>query len=99
MTLKKRGDTCCSTRTIKQVQFQYSVDNGKTWIDHENRKLFTTGSLPTDSNDQARKFKIDPPMIGNAFRVLVDPAYKSGENMQGRFDLWAIKNSDFKPEG
>jgi hypothetical protein len=43
-----------------------------------------------------KKFEIDPPVNGNAFRVVIDKAHTSGANIQGRFDLWVVKNSDYK---
>jgi hypothetical protein len=36
-------------------------------------------------------------MHGNAFRVLLDGDHKSGNGIQGRFDLWAVKTPDFVP--
>jgi hypothetical protein len=37
-------------------------------------------------------------MNGNFFRVVIDKKHKQGSNIQGRFDLWAVKNEDYKPE-
>lgn len=41
---------------------------------------------------------ITPPMNGKFFRVVLDRDHTTGEHYQGRFDLWAIKNPNFKPE-
>ena len=76
MTLMKRGDGYDPARTINAVQFQFSQDDGKTWHDHEGGKWFNTGALPTDNRDVQRKIEIDPPMNGNAFRVVIDAAHK-----------------------
>jgi hypothetical protein len=35
-------------------------------------------------------------MSGNAFRVVIDAAHKTGNQIQGRFDLWVVKNDDYK---
>jgi len=53
--------------------------------------------LASDNKDTARKIEIEPPMHGNAFRVVIDAAHKSGSQIQGRFDLWVVKDEDFKP--
>lgn len=100
MTLMKRADGCCPERTILMVKFEYSYDNGKTWISHNNSKWYTTGSIPADNKDVARKFEIEPKMTGNAFRIIIDndPKHKVGPYTQGRFDLWALKNAEFVPE-
>jgi len=50
-----------------------------------------------DGDKVQRTFKIEPPMHGNAFRVIIDKTHKSGANIQGRFDLWALPAPDFKP--
>ena len=42
MTLQKRGDGCCTDRTISKVRFQYSKD-GSTWEWHDGGKYYTTG--------------------------------------------------------
>ena len=81
MTLMKRGDGGDPPRTILAVQFQFSQDNGKTWHDHEDGKWYKTGALTSDSKDVARKFAIEPPMSGNAFRVVLDAAHKSGSQI------------------
>lgn len=78
MSLMKRGDGYDPQRTINAVQFQFSQDNGQTWHDHEDGKWFPTGALTTDTKDIVRKFKIDPPMNGNAFRVVLDAAHVTG---------------------
>lgn len=42
---------------------------------------------------------IDPPIYGNAFRVITDLKHKQGLHTQGRFELWADKaEADWKPE-
>lgn len=78
MTLMKRGDGYDTTRTINAVQFQFSQDNGQTWHDHEDGMWFKTGALTSDDSTVARKFDIEPPMHGNAFRVIIDAAHKTG---------------------
>ena len=93
----KRGDGRYTERTINAVQFQFSQDNGQTWHDHEDGKWFKTGALTTDDINVARKFDVEPPMHGNAFRVVIDAAHLTGENVQGRFDLWVVKDEDYKP--
>ena len=40
MTLQKRGDGCCTERTILAVTFDYSEDNGATWQQHAGGKKF-----------------------------------------------------------
>ena len=45
-----------------------------------------------------RKFEISPPVNGNTFRVIIDKAHTKGANIQGRFDLWVVKNPDYKPK-
>ena len=35
-------------------------------------------------------------MSGNAFRVVIDAAHKTGSQIQGRFDLWVVKNDEYK---
>jgi len=52
--------------------------------------------LAADSNDMERKFSIEPPANGNAFRVLIDQAHKKGPATSGRFDLWVVKNTEYK---
>ena len=34
-------------------------------------------------------------MNGKYFRVIIDKDHKSGDHIQGRFDLWAVKNPDY----
>jgi hypothetical protein len=58
---------------------------------------FKTGALTTDDKNVARKFDIEPPMHGNAFRVVLDAAHSTGSQIQGRFDLWVVKDEDYKP--
>jgi hypothetical protein len=97
MSLKKRPD-CCKARTISAVQIQFSQDNGTTWHSHENGKWFSTGQLPSDNGNMERKFEIDPPVNGNSFRVIIDKAHTKGANIQGRFDLWVVKNTEYVPK-
>ena len=78
MTLMKRGDGYDPARTINAVQFQFSQDNGQTWHDHEDGKWFKTGALTTDDKNVTRKFDVEPPMHGNAFRVVLDAAHVTG---------------------
>lgn len=52
----------------------------------------------TDGAKVQRQFDIDPPIHGNAFRVLLDQKHHAGHGPNGRFDLWAVKTPDFKPE-
>jgi hypothetical protein len=59
---------------------------------------YKTGQKANDNVQLERKIKIDPPMNGKLFRVIIDKNHKSGNNIQGRFDLWAVKNPDYKPE-
>lgn len=98
MTLMKRGDNGSRDRLINAVQFQFSQDNGKTWHDHAGGKWFKTGQQRADNYLTKRKFAIDPPMHGNAFRVILDAAHKVGQNYQGRFDLWVTKDEDYKAQ-
>lgn len=35
-------------------------------------------------------------MSGNAFRVVIDAAHKTGSQIQGRFDLWVVKNDEYR---
>jgi hypothetical protein len=95
MTLAKRGDTCCSERTILDVRFSFSTDGGLTWKDHEDGKWYKTGSLVTDSNDVFRKFDINPPIVGNAFRIHSDIDHASAPVMHGRFDLWVVHTDGY----
>ena len=81
MTLMKRGDGCCTDRTIKAVQFQFSVDGGENWEDYMDGKWVKTGALPSDGRDMQRKFTIDPPMYGNAFRVIIDKKHIHGHEI------------------
>ena len=37
-------------------------------------------------------------MNGKFFRVLIDKDHKTANEIQGRFDLWAVKNPDYVPE-
>ena len=91
MTLQKRGDGCCTDRTISKVRFQYSQD-GSTWEWHDGGKYFTTGQTPETDKDEKMKFAIDPPITGaNKVRVWVDSSHRIGHHFQGRFDLWARK--------
>lgn len=98
MTLMKRGDNAVRDRLITAVQFQFSQDNGKTWHDHKGGKWFKTGQQRNDNNKVERQIVIDPPMHGNAFRVILDASHKIGPNYQGRFDLWVTKDEDFKAD-
>lgn len=41
-----------------------------------------------------RKIKIDPPIVGNMFRIVMTKEHKTGANYQGRFELWATKVDD-----
>ena len=98
MSLKKRISGYRS-RIITAVQIQFSQDDGKTWNEHEKGKWFSTGQLAADSNSMQRKFEISPPVNGNAFRVIIDKAHTTGgPHVQGRFDLWVVKNSEYKPK-
>ena len=36
-------------------------------------------------------------MNGKFFRVIIDKEHKTGPNIQGRFELWAVKNADYVP--
>jgi len=97
MTLKKNAHGYQITTTnIYAVQFQFSTDNGNTWEDHEDGKWFPTTMIPTDGKNKERKFAINPPMNGNAFRVKLDhqDGHIVGPSTNGRFDLWAIKNEE-----
>ena len=77
MTLKRRGDGCCGdVRILKDVQFEYSTDGGKTFQKHANGKWFPTGQTGSDKVEQEREIEINPPMRGNAFRVVIDKAHK-----------------------
>ncbi len=95
MSLMKRTG-CCQDRTIDAVKIQYSQDNGKNWHDHDNGKWIATGQVKADASNFERKFEIDPPVTGNAFRVIIDKAHTKGVYVQGRFDLWVVKNGDYK---
>ena len=75
MTLMKRGDGCCNERTITGIAFDFSNDDGNTWIQHENGKYFPTGSLPTDQRSKERYFEIHPPIVANMFRMRIDRAW------------------------
>ena len=96
MILQKRGDGCCSgtPRVLTAVQFQYSLDHGLSWIDHEDGKWFETGQLPEDGKDVKRTINIEPPMHGNAFRVKMDDQHRQGSQWQGRFDIMVAKMVD-----
>lgn len=72
MTLMKRGDNGARNTVIHYVQFQFSLDDGKTWHYHEKGKWYPTGQEAGDTANVEREIKIDPPMNGNAFRVALD---------------------------
>ena len=90
MILKKRGDDADGdylARVITAVQFQVSTDYGTTWTDFNNGEWVSTGSTSDDDGDVERTIEIDPPLTGNAFRVLMDTDHIEGEGMNGRFEF------------
>ena len=99
MSIMRRGDGCCGNqhRQIDAVSFQTSQD-GKNWYPHNKGAWYKTGQVWNDAVELERKFMIEPPMNGKFFRVIMDKDHKTSDHIQGRFDLWAVKNSDFKPE-
>lgn len=92
MSLKRRGDGCCGNqqRQINAVSFETSQD-GSTWNPHNGGEWYKTGQVWNDNVELERRIEIDPPMIGKFFRVVIDKDHKSGPNIQGRFDLWAVE--------
>jgi hypothetical protein len=99
MSLKKH-DGAGSDAFIKAVSFQISTDKGKTWHDHEGGKWFKTNMTGDDDEDLERRIEIDPPMNGNAFRVVLnhEDGHAKGGYTAGRFDLWVTPNPNFEPE-
>jgi hypothetical protein len=97
MTFKKLNAEDYKNNFVKAVKFQFSYDEGKNWHSHNDGKWYETGANPTDSVKVQHQFDIDPPMHGNAFRVLLDKEHTANVPT-GRFDLWAVKTPDFKPE-
>ena len=89
MTLMKRGDGYKDTknRYITGVSFQSSTDDGQTWSNYLGGKVFPTGATKQDDANVQRKIELNPPMVGNAFRVLINPKDKVGYAIQGRFDI------------
>lgn len=61
-------------------------------------KWVKTGALPSDPKDMQRKFTIDPPIFGNAFRVIIDKKHILGHEIQGRFDLWVHKLEELEED-
>ena len=98
MTIMPSGDNNYHDMFIKAVQFEYSNDDGKNWHSHNNGKWYNTGMTAQDAYKLQRRFKIDPPMHGTAFRVILDAKHKTGRDYLGRFDLWALKTPDFVPK-
>ena len=99
MSFMRRADGCCGNqhRQIDAFKFETSQD-GKTWKTHNEGEgqWYKTGQVWNDAPTLVRKIKIEPPMNGRFFRVLTDKDHKTGPEIQGRFDLWAIPNPDFK---
>ena len=99
MVIKPRGDQKDTNRAINAVQFEYSYDNGKTWMSHNNGKWYNTSAKTSDNVNTERLVTIDPPMNGNAFKILVDhhDNHITGRSTVARFDLMVTANPDFKP--
>ena len=104
LSLKKRGDITKknskkSVRYIKSVSIEFSTDHGETWEKYKNGDQFPTGSTKKDSKDLERKIMIEPPIIANSMRVVIDPKYMynpDNRNVHGRFDFWATKVEEEK---
>lgn len=97
--MKPRGDQKDPERAINAVQFEYSNDNGKTWYSHNNGKWYDTGAKVSDGVNTERTVTIDPPMTGNAFKILVDHHHNhiTGRSTVARFDFLVINSPDYKP--
>jgi len=90
MILKKRGDDADGdylARVITAVQFQVSTDYGTTWTDYNNGEWVSTGQTAEDVGTVERTIEIDPPLTGNAFRVVLDTDHVSGSELSGRFEF------------
>ena len=92
MSLMRRADGCCGNqrRQINEVQFETSND-GKNWLSLNGGKWYKTGQKYNDPVTKERRFTIDPPIVGNMFRIIMTKDHKTGANYQGRFELWAVK--------
>jgi len=97
LTLMKRGDHSYKEQFLRAVQLQFSYDEGKNWHTHNDGKWYQTTMTVTTDSKASVEITIDPPMHGNAFRILSDKDHRN-QVAAGRFDLWALKTPDFKPE-
>jgi len=99
MSLMRRADGCCGNqhRQIDAVFFETS-DNGVDFYPHNDGKWYKTGQVWNDNVELERRIKIEPPMNGKFFRVIINKEHKTGPEIQGRFELWAVKNADYVPE-
>ena len=79
------------------MSFETSQD-GVNFYPHNEGHWYKTGQIWNDNVELERRITITPPMNGKIFRVIIDKDHKSGPEIQGRFELWAVKNADFKPE-
>ena len=99
LIMKPRGDVKDPERAINAVQFEYSNDNGKTWFSHNNGKWYNTSASFSDGVNTERTVTIDPPMTGNAFKILVDHHnnHITGRSTVARFDFLVDISPDYKP--
>jgi len=52
--------------------------DGKSWYPHNKGKWYNTGQKWNENTQTVRKIKIEPPMNGNFFRVIIDKNHKTG---------------------
>ena len=76
---------------LTDFSFQFSQDGGSNWVDYLDGKWIPTGQMTTDDLETETQIKIEPPMLGNAFRIVFDKEHKMGKATHGRFDFWIEK--------
>ena len=58
-------------KPIEKVQFEVLKQDG-VWQTHNDGQWYPTGMLSSDDQSLERRVLIDPPMIGNQFRIILD---------------------------
>ena len=98
---KTQGETVAWAKQLGfgPPRFEYSNDNGKTWFSHNNGKWYNTSASFSDGVNTERTVTIDPPMTGNAFKILVDHHnnHITGRSTVARFDFLVDISPDYKP--
>ena len=84
------------TRFISKIALQYSNDFGKTWNDYRPAKKtkfanditwLETGQTSETPLETELSIELNPPVIGNAFRILTRKKYRDHTHWAARYDF------------